>query len=179
MAKRLSEKQRKKAAMDRRQALAFGGSVAAIVAVGAGVLWFTRGSKDSDVVADAATVIVHKDASCGCCAKWVDHLRQAGFKVAVRNEASIDAVKTRLGVPAKLASCHTAELAGYVIEGHVPAQDIQRLIRERPIAKGLAVAGMPQGSPGMETDGRADPYDVILFGGDVPEAVFAHHDAAN
>ena len=177
MTKRVKDKQRQKAAVNRRQMLSVGGSFAAIVAVGAGTLWFMSESKESDEVVDSATMVVHKNATCGCCAKWVDHVRQAGFKVAVRNEASIDAVKARLGVPAKLASCHTAEVAGYVIEGHVPAQDIQRLIRERPAAKGLAVAGMPQGSPGMEQDGQVDPYDVILFGGENPEVVFAHHGA--
>ncbi len=110
------------------------------------------------------TVAVTKDPSCGCCAKWVDHLRQAGFTVTV-TEGPVTAVKARLGVPRDLASCHTALVDGYVVEGHVPADAIKRLLAERPNGTGLAVPGMPAGSPGMEVEGR-DPgtYAVILFG---------------
>ena len=110
------------------------------------------------------TVAVTKDPSCGCCAKWVDHLRQAGFTVTV-TEGPVTAVKARLGVPRELASCHTALVDGYVVEGHVPADAIKRLLAERPNGTGLAVPGMPAGSPGMEVEGR-DPatYAVILFG---------------
>ncbi|MBN6818252.1 DUF411 domain-containing protein [Methylobacterium radiotolerans] len=110
------------------------------------------------------TVAVTKDPSCGCCAKWVDHLRQAGFMVTV-TEGPVTAVKARLGVPRDLASCHTALVDGYVVEGHVPADAIKRLLAERPNGTGLAVPGMPAGSPGMEVEGR-DPgtYAVILFG---------------
>ena len=110
------------------------------------------------------TVAVTKDPSCGCCAKWVDHLRQAGFTVTV-TEGPVNPVKARLGVPRDLASCHTALVDGYVVEGHVPADAIRRLLAERPNGTGLAVPGMPAGSPGMEVEGR-DPgaYAVILFG---------------
>jgi len=110
------------------------------------------------------TVAVTKDPSCGCCAKWVDHLRQAGFMVTV-TEGPVNPVKARLGVPRDLASCHTAEVGGYVVEGHVPAGAIKRLLAETPKATGLAVPGMPAGSPGMEIEGmEPDTYAVVLFG---------------
>ena len=110
-------------------------------------------------------VTVTKDPSCGCCSGWVDHLRQAGFPVAVVETAEINRVKTRLGVPKALAACHTGEVAGYVIEGHVPALAIRRLLAEKPQATGLAVPGMPVGSPGMEVEGmEPDTYEVMLFG---------------
>ena len=108
-------------------------------------------------------VVVHRDPSCGCCGAWADHLRRAGFPVNIIETGTLNAVKRRLGVPADLASCHTAEVAGYVIEGHVPAGAIQRLLAERPQAAGLAVPGMPIGSPGME-GGASDTYEVLLFG---------------
>jgi hypothetical protein len=110
-------------------------------------------------------VTVTKDPSCGCCSAWVDHLRAAGFAAEVIETADLNRVKARLGVPRELAACHTAEVAGYVIEGHVPAEAIKRLLAEKPNAKGLAVPGMPVGSPGMEVEGTdPDTYDVVLFG---------------
>lgn len=109
------------------------------------------------------TIAVYKDPSCGCCNGWVKHLAQAGFKTAVRQGDDLAAVRKRLGVPDEVAGCHTGEIAGYVIEGHVPAKAIQRLLTEKPTARGLAVAGMPIGSPGMEGPNPA-PYDVVLFG---------------
>jgi hypothetical protein len=110
---------------------------------------------------------VWKDPNCGCCTGWVEHLRSNGFVAAVTNSADMQAVKVRLGVPEELASCHTAEIAGYVIEGHVPAQAIRRLLTEKLAARGLAVPGMPIGSPGME-GGTPEVYEVILFGKDHP-----------
>ena len=110
-------------------------------------------------------VTVTKDPNCGCCVGWVEHLRQAGFTVEVRDTADLNRVKARLGVPSDLSACHTAEVSGYVIEGHVPAAALRRLLKEKPKAKGLAVAGMPVGSPGMEVpDAAPEEYDVILFG---------------
>ena len=106
---------------------------------------------------------VTKDPDCGCCGGWVEHMRDAGFTVAVVESASLNKMKARLGVPASLASCHTGEIAGYVIEGHVPAAEVKRLLAEKPSAKGLAVPGMPVGSPGME-GGHEDSYEVVLFG---------------
>lgn len=108
---------------------------------------------------------VTKDPSCGCCGAWVEHIRAAGFTVEVVESPEVNRLKVRLGVPQALASCHTAEITGYVIEGHVPADAIKRLVTEKPPAKGLAVPGMPVGSPGMEVEGvDSDTYDVVLFG---------------
>jgi hypothetical protein len=113
----------------------------------------------------ATKITVTKDPNCGCCSGWVDHLRQAEFSVDVVENSELDQVKTRLGVPQALAACHTAEVDGYVIEGHVPAVCIRRLLAEQPKAKGVAVPGMPVGSPGMEVHGaRPDTYTVFLFG---------------
>jgi hypothetical protein len=109
-------------------------------------------------------IAVWKDPFCGCCAAWVGHLREHGFAATVTEIQAMRALKTRLGVPDTLQSCHTAEVAGYVIEGHVPAAAIRRLIERRPAATGLAVPLMPAGSPGM--GGAPEPFDVILFAGD-------------
>ena len=116
-------------------------------------------------LAAGPTIAVSKDPSCGCCSGWVEHLRHAGFAVEVRDVPDVNRVKARLGVPSDLAACHTAEVSGYAIEGHVPATVLRRFLKEKPDAKGLAVAGMPVGSPGMEVpDTPPDEYDVVLFG---------------
>jgi hypothetical protein len=112
-------------------------------------------------------IAVSKDPNCGCCTAWADHLRGAGFPVKVADRSDMRAVKVRLGVPNDLASCHTAEVAGYVLEGHVPASAVIRLLREKPEARGLAVPGMPIGSPGME-GGEHETYEVMLFGSQTP-----------
>jgi hypothetical protein len=106
---------------------------------------------------------VYKDPSCGCCLAWVQHVTAAGFTVSVVETDRVDVVKARLGVPEELASCHTAELGDYAIEGHVPAGAIARLLAEKPPATGLAVPGMPAGAPGMG-GGPAEAYEVVLFG---------------
>jgi hypothetical protein len=108
-------------------------------------------------------ITVHRDPDCGCCGAWVAHLERAGFVTTVIANRDVDTVKRRLAVPAELASCHTAEVEGYVVEGHVPASAIRRLLAERPEATGLAVPGMPTGSPGME-GGTPATYAVVLFG---------------
>ncbi len=109
-------------------------------------------------------ITVHKDPNCGCCSGWVDHLKLSGFEVNAIETTAVNRVKARLRVPNELVSCHTAEVGGYVVEGHVPAAAIERLLTERPKAQGLAVPGMPSGSPGM--DGEPEEYEVILFGPD-------------
>jgi hypothetical protein len=106
---------------------------------------------------------VYKDPNCGCCTGWIAHLKHHGFVSRVTDTSDMSAVKMRLGVPDALASCHTAQLGNYVIEGHVPAHAVKRLLDEKPDALGLAVPGMPIGSPGME-GGAPETYDVILFG---------------
>ena len=121
-------------------------------------------------------VEVYKDPSCGCCSKWIDHLRSHGFTAKVIDTDKIDEIKTSRGVPQKARSCHTAIVGGYVVEGHVPAADIQRLLKERPAVVGIAVPGMPIGSPGMEVPGtKAQAFDVIAFSKDGSTRVFASH----
>jgi hypothetical protein len=107
---------------------------------------------------------VAKDPSCSCCGSWTQYLRANGFSVDVVVRTDMDRVKVGLGVPQALQSCHTAEIGGYVVEGHVPADAIRRLLAEKPQAIGLAVAGMPQSAPGMDVAGASDIYDVTLFG---------------
>lgn len=113
-------------------------------------------------IADTSTVTVYKSPTCGCCQNWVDTLRARGFRVITVDTSDVASVKTAFGVSDMLGSCHTARVAGYVIEGHVPPGDISRLLRERPGIVGLAVPGMPRGSPGMEGPHR-DPYHVLSF----------------
>ncbi len=122
-------------------------------------------------------VDVYKDPGCGCCEKWVEHLKAQGFTTKTTNVADIDRVKAKYNVPASARSCHTALVGGYVIEGHVPAADVQRLLKERPAGVvGLAVPGMPIGSPGMEVAGmKGQPYDVLAFDKAGRTRVFASH----
>lgn len=110
-------------------------------------------------------ITVWKAANCGCCVHWVEHLKQAGFPTEVHEVEDMNPVKARLGVAAEVASCHTGQVEGYFVEGHVPASAIKRLLAERPPAKGLAVPGMPVGSPGMEAGGTKEPYEVLLVAG--------------
>ena len=146
----------------------------AMAAVGAMLLVpLARGAA---AAAGRPKITVHKDPNCGCCSLWAEHLRAAGFTVETVDNAAINRLKSKLGVPRELASCHTAEAGGYVIEGHVPASAIDKLLAMRPDAKGLAVPDMPAGSPGMEVEGtQAVEYTVFLFGafGQRPFARFA------
>lgn len=128
----------------------------------------------SAIAGELAEIEVWKNPNCGCCVKWIDHLRQNGFDVIAHNVSSVDPVRARLGIPDRYASCHTAKVAGYVIEGHVPAADVKRLIEQRPMAKGLAVPGMPVGSPGMEGP-YSEPYQTLLIGPAGKAKVFAEH----
>lgn len=132
---------------------------------------------DRNVTTGDPLVTVYKSPTCNCCGLWVEHLEASGFKVDVVPKANVMPIKEKLGVPAGMGSCHTAEVDGYVIEGHVPAQDIHRLLKERPTARGLAVPGMPIGSPGMEMGNRRDPYHVYLFADKASEPVVftSHH----
>lgn len=114
--------------------------------------------------APAAPVVdVYKSPTCGCCTKWIDHLKANGFAVRSHDTQDVAQHKQRLGIPAGYDSCHTAVVGGYVIEGHVPASDIKRLLKEKPQARGLTVPGMPIGSPGMEQGNQKDKYEVILL----------------
>lgn len=116
----------------------------------------------SPALSDTAAIEVYRDPSCGCCGGWVEHLRKAGHAVTVREPGDLDAVKNRLGIPQELWACHSAVCGGYSIEGHVPAHAIARLLAEKPPIKGLAVPGMPVGSPGME-GGTPETYEVVAF----------------
>ena len=121
----------------------------------------------------APEVVVYKTSTCGCCSSWIEHLEAAGFQVTAHDEPDLTAVKNQLGVPGPLRSCHTALVDGYLVEGHVPADVIRRLLEERPQVAGIAVPGMPIGSPGMEVPGRpADSYDVVSFDGRGRTAVY-------
>ena len=124
----------------------------------------------------AGRVTVYKNESCGCCKLWVQPLQKAGFEVQVNDVSNLGPIKERVGIPPAMGSCHTAEVGGYFVEGHVPADDIKRLLRERPDARGLTVPGMPAGSPGMEVpSGQVQPYDVLLVSKTGTTSVFAHH----
>jgi len=121
-------------------------------------------------------MVVHKSASCGCCGLWVEHMRTNGFDVEVRETDNVNPVKERVGVPLGKGSCHTAEVGGYFVEGHVPADDVKRLLALKPDVKGLVLPGMPAGSPGMEMpDGTTQAYTVELVGHDGSTTAFAHH----
>ena len=123
----------------------------------------------------AVSVVVYKDPNCGCCKVWIEHLRKHGFEVTSHDTPNMNEPKATGGVPAKLHSCHTAFVNGYVVEGHVPAADIQRMLTEKPKIAGIAVPGMPIGSPGMEVGNRVDKYDVVAFNRDGSTRVFAKH----
>lgn len=128
--------------------------------------------------AQPATVVnVWKDPNCGCCNDWIKHMQQHGFKVNVHQTGNSE-IRHRLGMPQKFASCHTATVGQYVLEGHVPAADVRRLLREKPVAVGLAVPGMPIGAPGMDGviyHGKAAPYKVLLVKRDGNSSVFQSH----
>ena len=129
-----------------------------------------------EVQGASPTVVVYKDPNCGCCNLWVEHLRANGFQVTVNEVDNIGDYKRKYGVPEALKSCHTATVNGYTIEGHVPAAEIHRLLKEHPNAKGLAVPGMPLGSPGME-GARIDNYSVLLFKADGHTSVYQEYPA--
>lgn len=158
--------------------------IAAAVAVGAGAFMAVgsgsdgadaRAGADAPTGAEAAgEMVVYRSPACGCCTAWVEHMREAGFQVRVEDRTNLAPVKAEMGVPADLSSCHTARVGGYVIEGHVPASDVRRLLAEEPDVKGLAVPGMPVGSPGMEGP-NPERYSVVAFGGEGGREVFARH----
>lgn len=120
-------------------------------------------------------VDVYKSPTCGCCKDWIKHLEGNGFQVRGHDTDEVVAHKYRLGVPPGYGSCHTAEVGGYLVEGHVPAREIKRLLKERPKARGLTVPAMPMGSPGMEQGGRKDPYEVLLVERDGGTRTYARY----
>lgn len=131
-------------------------------------------SEDISAAPDAVTVTMYSSEGCQCCVKWADHLEDNGFHVETIKVNNLLELKSQNGVPGELASCHTAFVEGYIVEGHVPAEDVKRLLEEKPDAAGITVPGMPIGSPGMEGS-YVQNYDVILFDRDGKEEVFARH----
>ncbi len=142
----------------------------AVVVLIAGTAFAALSTKD----AGALEVTVYKSPTCGCCTKWIAHLEANGFRVDAHDVADLTQVKLEHGIRRELTSCHTALVDGYVIEGHVPAEDIQRLLQQRPDVVGLAVPGMPMGSPGMEGP-TSEPYNVLTFDRNGNTTVFAKH----
>jgi len=145
------------------QRILWGGSLAAMLSL-LGLLATQQSA--------AADIVVYKSPTCGCCGKWVKHMEDAGFRVDVENRRDLAPIKRELGVPERMQSCHTAKVGDYIVEGHVPADLVKRMLDEKPDIKGLAVPGMPMGSPGMEGP-RQDPYDVMAIGNDGRLQVFA------
>lgn len=123
----------------------------------------------------AQSIHVYKSPTCGCCTAWIDHLEDNGFDVKATDSQNMNRIKIDAGLTRNLASCHTAFIGDYVIEGHVPAEDIHQLIANAPNARGLAVPGMPAGSPGMEMGGRKDHYQALMFNAQGQTKVFAEH----
>lgn len=159
---------------DRRSFLRLAGSAlggAALTAIGAEALLAQQGQSA------LPTMTVYKSASCGCCHLWVDHVKANGFTVREVNTDDLNTVKREMGIPPRLASCHTVVVGSYVVEGHVPADDVKRLLREKPKVRGLAVPGMPIGSPGMEQGPVSgyERYDVLAFETNGSTRVFATH----
>jgi hypothetical protein len=150
------------------------GLLAAVSALGARELLAQQGAAPQSL----PVMTIYKSASCGCCKLWVDHARTSGFTVREVNTEDLSGVKREMGIPARLASCHTVVVGSYLVEGHVPANDVKKLLRERPAGvRGLAVPGMPIGSPGMEqgpTSGY-ERYDVMAFTSAGATSVFATH----
>jgi hypothetical protein len=148
--------------------------VAAAGALALGVAVFAAPVLTSVPASAQEEVEVWKSPSCGCCGGWVNHMKAAGFTVKTHETEDMESVKLANGVPETLGSCHTAKVGGYIVEGHVPAQDVMRLLAERPQAKGLAAPGMPTDAPGMDMK-TGQPYDVMLFGATGGDTVFARH----
>lgn len=131
-----------------------------------------------DMMQEAALppMIVYKSPTCGCCKLWVEHMKNSGFKVSVIEAEDLNPIKLKLGVPAGLGSCHTAKVGGYFVEGHVPASDVKRLLKQKPDVLGISVPGMPMGSPGMEVpSGETQPYTVTQVNKDGSLSIFSSH----
>lgn len=139
------------------------------------LLVFGASSATMAVAGEMPKVDVYKSPTCGCCTLWVDHMKKSGFSVEIHEANNVAPFRQRFGVPDSMASCHTARVGGYAIEGHVPAADIKRLLREKPKAAGIAVPGMVQGSPGMEQGRGRDPYNVVLFNASGRTTIFSAH----
>jgi hypothetical protein len=149
-------------------------SIKAALAIGALVSLGPAGNAQQRTPS-APVLEVYKTPTCGCCTKWVEHMQANGFTVRVTDLSDLVRIKAAHSIPDNLQSCHTAVIGGYAIEGHVPAADVQRLLKERPAIAGIAVAGMPVGSPGMEYEGRVQQYEVTAFDKQGKMRTFAVH----
>lgn len=134
----------------------------------------TLGTAGASLAQTAVTVDLYKSPYCGCCGKWAEHVTKAGFTVKIHEVDDVPGTRKKLGMPEKLGSCHTAKVGNYLLEGHVPAEDIRRLLKEKPKALGLAVPGMPAGSPGMDIP-NSPAYETLLVQNDGSTRVFAKH----
>ena len=123
--------------------------------------------------ASTPEVMVYKSATCGCCGKWVEHMQEAGFEVKTTDVDDVTVYKKKYGLPAGMGSCHTAVVDGYVVEGHVPADVVKRMLEEKPDIAGIAVPGMPIGSPGMEQGDHVDSYEIVTFNAAGETTVYA------
>lgn len=153
-------------------ALVLGAGVLAVAALSSAGSGTDAGADRVSLDTGPGEMVVYKSRYCGCCEKWVEHMRDAGFTVRVRNRDDLGAVKRQLGVPQKLSSCHTAVVDGKVVEGHVPASEVRRWLDQGAPGAGLAVPGMPAGSPGMPAP-TPEPYDVVTFRENGTTRVFA------
>ena len=134
--------------------------------------WLAMAQPHGQGKGTAVDVQVYKQPGCGCCELWAQHMRKAGFRVTVAEAQDVDAMKRQNGIPVNLRSCHTSLVGGYKVEGHVPVDAVKRLLAEKPSVSGIAVPGMPIGSPGMEAGSRVEPYDVFAFDAQGRQPVF-------
>ncbi len=143
---------------------------AAIIVIAGGAIWYIIANYQEQQSAmqgqSENEVVMYKNPGCECCTAWGDHMEEAGFTVTEKPTSEMSGIKVDMGVPYNMGSCHTAVVDGYVVEGHVPAKEVKKMLDERPDAIGLAVPGMPIGSPGMEQGNRVESYDVIIFSED-------------
>jgi hypothetical protein len=154
---------------------AFGiGIVVAVLGILA-YIQFGASASGPSIEGELPAVTVYQSPTCQCCSKWVDHLRANGFEVDAQKRNDMQQVKQHYNVPRELASCHTGVVGGYVVEGHVPADDLKRLLAERPNVAGITVPGMPVGSPGMEQGNQQDPYNVLTFTQQGDANIFARY----
>jgi len=152
-------------------------TIAIAVMVIAGLAYGVAAQQKAPAAAALPKVTVYKTSSCGCCRMWVDHMKASGFDVQAMDVSSADvrAVSKAAGLRDEETSCHTAKIGNYTVEGHVPADDIKRMLKEKPAIAGIAAPGMPMGSPGMDQGGAREPYDVVAFTKDGRSTVFAKH----
>ena len=150
---------------------------AALLATGAGFAADQRPAASAPQKPAATPMVVYKSPTCGCCSAWIEHVRARGLQVDANNvsDSQLNVIAIQSGVPGDLVTCHTAKVGGYIVEGHVPAEDILRMLKEKPAIAGIAVAGMPLGSPGMEQGGVKQPFSTMAFTKDGKTTVFARH----